>query len=174
MRVASGGEVPTRVIGVDPGTNNTGYALLEKSGSRVTLVESGVIQAPRGAPLAKRLKVIYEGLLDVIQRTEPTVAAVEQVFYGRSVRDALRIGEGRGVVLLAAGSFDLPIAEYAPAQVKKAATGTGQASKGQVQEMVRRILQMDHLPPPDAADAIAIALCHCHRSGLNITRGEGS
>lgn len=157
----------TRVIGVDPGTNTIGYGLIEQEGSRLRLVDSGVIRAPRRAPLAKRLQVIHEGLLELFRRTDPGVAVVEQVFYGKSVRDALRIGEGRGVALLAAGVCNLPIAEYAPAQVKKAATGTGRARKAQVQEMVRRILRMDHLPSPDAADAIALALCHCHRSCLD-------
>lgn len=155
-----------RVLGIDPGTQCIGFALLLRLGSRVSLVESGVIRAPRTAPVEQRLKVIYDGLIQVVRRTEPTVVVVEQIFYGKSVRDALRIGEGRGVALLAAGSSNLPIAEYAPAQVKKAATGTGRARKSQVQEMVRRILGMDHLPPPDAADAIAIALCHCHQPRL--------
>lgn len=150
-------------MGVDPGTNTVGYGLIEQRGSRIRLLESGVIRAPRRAPVAKRLQAIHEGLVDLFERTRPTVAVVEQVFYGKSVRDALRIGEGRGVALLAAGACDLPVAEYAPAQVKKAATGSGRARKGQVQEMVRRILEMDRLPPPDEADAIALALCHCHR-----------
>jgi crossover junction endodeoxyribonuclease RuvC len=160
------------VLGVDPGTNAIGFALLEQAGSRLSLVEAGVIRAPRGAPLQRRLRVIHEGLLDVLRRTRPAVAVVEQVFYGKSVRDALKIGEGRGVALLAAGISDLPVAEYAPAQVKKAATGNGRARKSQVQEMVRRILGLEERPPQDAADAIAIALCHCHQPPLGESRKE--
>ena len=154
-----------RVIGVDPGTYATGFGLLERRGSRVRLIESGVIRASRTAPIEKRLRTIHEGLVDVFRRTDPTVAVIEQAFFGKSVRDALRIGEGRGVAILAAGACGLPVAEYAPAQVKKAATGNGRAKKSQVQEMVRRILGMDRAPPPDAADALALALCHCHHDG---------
>ncbi|MCZ6601492.1 MAG: crossover junction endodeoxyribonuclease RuvC [Planctomycetota bacterium] len=166
-RGTNGGPDSLRIVGIDPGTQIIGFALLEKKGSQVQFVEAGVIRAPRGAHIAARLRKIYEGLLEVIRRTEPDVVVVEQAFFGKSVRDALRIGEGRGIALLAAGTFNLPVAEYAPAQVKKAATGNGRARKSQVQDMVRRMLDLKEIPPPDAADAIAIALCHCHRSALN-------
>ena len=166
IEAAEDGGAATRIFGIDPGTHAVGYGVLEKRGGQIRLIESGVIRTPRGAPLQERLRLIYEGLLEVLRRTEPSVAVIEQVFFGKSVRDALRIGEGRGVALLAAGACGLPIAEYAPAQIKKAATGSGRARKSQVQEMVRRILGLESAPPPDAADAIAAALCHCNRQML--------
>ena len=114
--------------------------------------------------LADRLKVIYEGLVDVIGRFRPQVVAVEGAFYGCNPRTAIKIGEGRGVALLAAASAGLEVVEYAPATVKQAVVGSGRAAKRQVQLMVRDILNLRDVPSPDdAADALAIAICHCHR-----------
>jgi crossover junction endodeoxyribonuclease RuvC len=152
-----------RVLGIDPGTNSVGYAILEKEGGRIRLCESGVIRTGRGQPIEKRLQVIHDSLQEVIRRTAPDEAAVEELVYGRSIRSALRSGEGRGVAILAAGSCGLPVAEYSPTKVKKAATGSGGARKGRVQEMVSRILDLEDRPAPDEADAMAIALCHCQR-----------
>ena len=152
-----------KILGVDPGTLTCGYAILESDGHSSRALDYGVVRS-RDEALPVRLKVIYEGLLVVIDRWEPDVAAVESAFFGKNARSALKIGEGRGVALLAAASRGLPVVEYAPAEVKKSVVGTGRAHKSQVQEMVRLILSLPELPEPeDAADALAIALCHSHR-----------
>ena len=152
-----------RILGIDPGTQVCGYGVIETDGQDARALDYGVIKG--SAPsLEGRLKAIYEGLLTVIARFEPEVAVVEGAFFGKNVRSALRIGEGRGVALLAAASGGLRVAEYAPAEVKKAVVGTGRAHKSQVQQMVRIILALPELPEPeDAADALAIAICHFHR-----------
>ena len=152
-----------RVIGIDPGTEAVGYAVLDRAAGGARLAEVGVIRTPPGAPIERRLALIYDRLCDTIRRTSPEEAAIELLVYGKSIRSALRSGEGRGVAILAAGACGIPVSEYSPTKVKKAATGSGGARKGQVQEMVRRILGLPGPPPQDAADAIAIALCHLHQ-----------
>ena len=152
-----------RILGIDPGTKKCGYAVVDADGARLRTVAYGVV-ASRERLLADRLKVIYEGLVEVIERFQPSVAAVEGAFYGCNARTAIKIGEGRGVALLAAASAHLEIVEYAPAKVKLAVVGSGRAAKRQVQLMVRDILNLPDVPSAeDAADALAIAICHCHR-----------
>lgn len=154
-----------RVLGIDPGTQVCGYAVLEADGRQARPLGFGVIRS-RDASLPRRLKVIYDGLLEVIQRLKPDVVAVEGVFFGKNVQTALKIGEGRGIALLAAARNDLDVVEYSPAEVKRAVVGHGRAHKSQVQQMVREILRLPELPiPEDAADALAIAICHHHRLG---------
>ena len=111
-----------------------------------------------------RLKKIYEGLNNVIQEHKPTEVAVEELFYGKNIKSAIKIGEGRGIAILCAANANIPVTEYAATVVKKSVTGMGNATKMQVQEMVKNILGLSEVPKPaDAADAIAIAICHCHR-----------
>jgi crossover junction endodeoxyribonuclease RuvC len=152
-----------RILGIDPGTQVCGYGVIETSGADARALDYGTARG-RGTSLPARLKVIYDGLQEVMERHRPDVVAVEGVFYQKDVRAAIKIGEARGVALLAAASRGVEVVEYAPAEVKKAVTGNGNASKPQVQQMVRVILRLREAPSPeDAADALAIAVCHFHR-----------
>ncbi len=153
------GALPVRVLGVDPGSRCTGYGVVDRHGSELRRVDSGVIR-PRGSTLAERLSAIHAELTLVIARHQPHAAALEAVFSARNARSALVLGHARGVALAACGQAGLPTAEYAPATVKSAVTGYGMADKTQVQRMVQRLLGLDSLPPSDAADAIAVAICH--------------
>ena len=164
-----------RVIGVDPGTRVLGYGLVETHGSRILPVTFGVVRAGTGASYAMRLRRIFDGISRVIREHRPDEVAIEEVFYGKSVSAALRMGEGRGVAMVAVALEDRPIFQYSPAEVKKAVVGNGRAHKSQVQEMVRMLLGLREIPQPeDAADALAVAICHCNRiKGLE-TRGCSS
>ncbi len=156
-----------RVLGVDPGTAITGYGLVESLDDQLRLITYGTITTPAGQPLAERLATLYRELSQVIQDTRPTAVAVEELFFQKNVRTALAVGQARGVVLLAAAHARLPVHEYTPLQVKDAVVGYGRATKEQVQEMVRMLLKLDEVPrPDDAADAVAIAICHCHSARL--------
>lgn len=161
-RSPDGGD--TIVLGIDPGTLVTGYGVVAASGSSFQLLASGTILNRRDTPLPVRLGAIYTGLLEVISRHHPHEVAIETAFYGKNAQSALKLGQARGVSILAAVLQDLPLAEYAPREIKKAVTGNGNASKDQVQYMVRAMLQ----PRPasmklDTSDAIAAAICHLSR-----------
>lgn len=157
-----------RVLGIDPGTAITGYAVVEEEGGRLKLIDIGVVDTPAKTPLPSRLQQIYAGLQDVIAAQQPQAAAVEQLFFSRNVRTAMTVGQARGVVLLALADAGLDIAEYTPMQVKQAVTGYGSADKRQVQEMVRMLLSLPDIPKPDdAADAAAVAICYLHRIKLD-------
>jgi crossover junction endodeoxyribonuclease RuvC len=151
------------VLGIDPGTAITGYGLVREDDKGLALVACGIITTPSSQPLPARLQVIYQGLSDVIHEHQPEAAAVEELFFSRNVRTALSVGQARGVALLALADARLPIHEYKPLQVKQAIAGYGGADKQQVQEMVRMLLNLDCVPQPDdAADAVAVAVCHIH------------
>ncbi|MFP4176591.1 MAG: crossover junction endodeoxyribonuclease RuvC [Planctomycetota bacterium] len=157
-----------KILGVDPGTVRCGYAVLQFENATPRPLDYGVVRPPRGTELPARLAIIHRGLSSLIQKHTPDVAAVEGAFYGANPRTAIKIGEARGIVLQAASSAGLEIHEYPPATVKKAVVGNGNASKEQVQEMVRVELSLREIPSPDdAADALALALCHCHRLRMN-------
>ncbi|MSR36111.1 MAG: crossover junction endodeoxyribonuclease RuvC [Gemmatimonadetes bacterium] len=150
------------VLGIDPGTAVTGYGVVERSGQQVTLVECGVIRTSAGRPLAIRIRDIYEGIVDLIERHRPSAVSIEDVFHGKNSRTALSLGHARGAIMLAAALKDLEIAEYTAVQIKKAVTGTGRATKDQVGFMVQQRLRLRSAPAPaDAADGVAAALCHC-------------
>ncbi len=150
------------VLGVDPGTAVTGYGVVAFDGRTASLVECGVIRTAAKDPLPARLRDIYEGVAELIARHRPDTAAVEDVFYARNVRTTLVLGHARGVILLAAQLASLTIREYPPAEIKKAITGNGAATKEQVQFMVARLLRLKHAPEPaDASDGVAAALCAC-------------
>ncbi len=150
-------------MGVDPGTHKAGYAVVDASPRGLRVIDCGVVRA-RKTDLPKRLQDIYDGILEVLALHEPDVLAVEEVFYGKNIQSTVKIGEGRGVVLLAAAVCDVPVAEYSPAEVKKSVVGNGQAHKSQVQRMVQALLGLPEPPEPDdVADALAIAICHSHR-----------
>jgi crossover junction endodeoxyribonuclease RuvC len=156
------------ILGVDPGSNVTGYGLIRSQRQMDTLVESGIIEPSPKALLADKLKDIFDELLKIIQRKEPDHFAIEQAFYSKNARSALIMGQARGVAILAAAKSRLSIAEYSPKEVKSAVVGTGSASKSQVQFMVQRLLKLKQPPVPlDAADALAVALCHAQRIRRN-------
>ena len=159
-----------RILGVDPGSLITGYGLIEVDGPRVRALEYGVLRTTRGTQLSKRLATIYEGLLDILRRGEPGVVVVEDVFYQKNFKSAVTIGEVRAVAILAAASRNTEVRGYPPARVKQAIVGNGRAVKQQVQAMVSRLLGLKETPAEDAADALAIAICHSHslNNSLNV------
>ena len=151
------------ILGVDPGTAITGYGLVGGEGDELTLEGYGVITTSSDSPLPLRLQTLYQGLRGLLARYRPTAVAVEELFFSRNVRTALAVGQARGIVLLSAAEAGLPVHEYTPLQVKQAVVGYGRATKDQVQQMVRMLLGLDFVPQPDdAADAIAVAICHLH------------
>jgi crossover junction endodeoxyribonuclease RuvC len=155
------------VLGIDPGTAITGYGLVRGEGDDLTLVAYGTITTSSDWPLPERLQRIYQELTALIEDQQPTAAAVEELFFSKNVRTALSVGQARGVALLAAANARLPIHEYTPLQVKQAIAGYGRATKDQVQQMVKMLLALDCVPQPDdAADAIAVAICHIHSAKL--------
>ena len=155
------------VLGIDPGTAITGYGLVKGEGDDLTLVAYGAITTSSDRPLPERLQRIYRELTALIEDRQPTTVAVEELFFSKNVRTALSVGQARGVALLAAANAGLPIHEYTPLQVKQAIAGYGRATKNQVQQMVRMLLALDSVPQPDdAADAIAVAICHIHSAKL--------
>ena len=156
------------VLGIDPGTAATGYGVVRREDrSRVSLVECGVIRTSAKEPLPIRIREIYDGIVGLIERHQPYVVSVEDVFHGKNAQSALKLGHARGAILLAAAHHDLMIAEYAPRQIKKAVVGTGNATKDQVAFMVKQQLRLREVPTPaDAADGVAAALCHCLMGSL--------
>lgn len=155
------------VLGIDPGTAITGYGLVQETEGGLALVDCGVITTPAGQSLPLRLQTIYQGLTSLIERARPSTAAVEELFFGRNVRTALSVGQARGVTLLALADAGLPIYEYKPLEIKQAIAGYGNAGKEQVQEMVRMLLGLPDIPrPDDAADAVAVAICHIHSARM--------
>ena len=152
-----------RVLGIDPGTAITGYGVVEGEGDSLSLTTYGAITTPANQPLAQRLQHIYRELRAVITEWHPESAAVEELFFSKNARTALSVGHARGVALLALTEAGLPIQEYKPAEVKQAVAGYGNAPKQQVQGMVQLLLSLDDIPrPDDAADALAVAICHFH------------
>jgi crossover junction endodeoxyribonuclease RuvC len=157
-----------RVLGIDPGTAITGYAIVEETEGRLQLVVIGVITTPAKTPLPSRLQQIYGELAQIVATHQPDSSAVEELFFSRNARTAMSVGHARGVTLLALADAGLPIVEYTPMQIKQAVTGYGNAGKHQVQEMVRMLLNLDDVPKPDdAADAAAVAICYLHRFKLD-------
>ena len=164
-----------RVLGVDPGTSATGFGVVERKLGSLRLVECGVIRPTRSAALAARLAEIHLGLVEVIERTRPDCLAVEGVFYRENARTAVILAHARGVILLAGAELDLEVAEYPPAEIKKAIVGTGRATKSQVGYMVQKLLGLAEPPrPSDAADGCAAALCHLFKGAGPIGRAMGA
>ena len=158
-----------KVLGVDPGTAATGYGVVARNDAGATaLIECGVIRTKASDDLPQRLRQIHDGLSEVLDRHDPDVAAVESVFYGKNVRTTVLLGHARGAILLAAAARDLEVADYSPAEIKNAIVGTGRATKEQVQFMVKKLLRLKEVPSPaDAADGVAVALCHLNTGRLS-------
>ena len=153
---------PARVLGIDPGTAVTGYGVVAFDGRTATLVECGVIRTHAKEPLPARLHNIHAGIAELIARHQPDTVAVEDVFYAKNVRTTIVLGHARGVILLTAQDAGLVIHEFPPAEIKKAITGNGAATKDQMQFMVAKLLRLKSVPQPaDAADGVAAALCAC-------------
>lgn len=151
------------VLGIDPGTAITGFAVLSCRGPEPTLIDCGVIRTEKSEPSERRLLTLHECLSDLISRHDPSDVAVEQLFFNTNVTTAIKVGQARGVVLLAAAAAGTQVGEYTPLQVKQAVVGYGRATKHQVQQMVKSILGLSQAPhPDDAADAVAVALCHAY------------
>lgn len=160
------------IIGVDPGSNVTGWGVVERKGPHVLGVAAGVIKAGRGKELHLRLKAIYEGLCDAIDTHQPQAMAVEDIFHAKFARSALVLGQARGVCLLAGANHDLPIAAYPPTLVKRSVAGRGMADKSQIARVVGAMLKLKTLPPIDATDALAVAITHANatRMGTRLPR----
>jgi crossover junction endodeoxyribonuclease RuvC len=153
-----------RVLGIDPGLQRTGFGVIDVDGPRLAYVASGTIstlEAERGN-LPGRLKIIFDGVREVVQRYQPQQASVEIVFVNVNPQSTLLLGQARGAALTALVSADLPVAEYTALQMKKAVVGHGLANKAQIQEMVKRLLKLPALPGKDAADALGLAISHAH------------
>jgi crossover junction endodeoxyribonuclease RuvC len=152
------------VIGIDPGTASTGYGVVRQGeNGRLELVTYGVISTPSDQPMSERLRDLHKELSDLLALHQPDSGAVEKLYYSRNVSTAISVGQARGVSLLAFAQANIPVDEYNPRTVKQSVTGYGGAEKSQIQEMVCSLLGMDALPKPDdAADALAIAICHLH------------
>lgn len=153
-----------RVLGIDCGSEHTGYGVVELDTSgKLRCIDVGAIHATARSPIADRLRKIFQGLQAVIERDQPEEVAIEDVFFAVNVKSALKLGHVRGVAMLAASAAGLTVAEYAPLSIKSAVVGYGRADKVQVQHMITRLLNLDAPPDsPDAADALAIAICHLH------------
>ncbi|HUW97814.1 MAG TPA: crossover junction endodeoxyribonuclease RuvC [Acidiferrobacter sp.] len=152
-----------RILGIDPGSQRTGFGVLDDVGGQPVYVACGAIVALSGT-VPERLDRIFSGVVEVIENYRPDVCVVERVFFARNPDSALKLGQARGVVLVAASRANLAVYEYTALQIKKASVGVGHATKAQVQHMMRALLGLSALPSPDAADALACALCHMHHS----------
>jgi crossover junction endodeoxyribonuclease RuvC len=161
-----------RILGVDPGLRVTGFGIIEKTGSKLHYVTSGCVRSGAGE-LATRLKAILDGLAEIIVANQPHEVAIEKVFVNVNPQSTLALGQARGTAICAAVLAGLPVAEYTALQVKQSVVGKGHAAKDQVQHMVRRLLALPGDPSPDAADALACAICHAHGGELGgfSTRG---
>lgn len=156
-----------RILGIDPGLQTTGFGVIDQNGQALTYVASGTIRTTHLAVgnLPARLKVLFDGVAEVVARYQPEAASVEIVFVNVNPQSTLLLGQARGACICALVSADLTVAEYTALQMKKAMVGHGKAAKSQVQEMVRRLLKLPALPGPDAADALGLAITHAHVGG---------
>jgi crossover junction endodeoxyribonuclease RuvC len=163
-----------KVFGIDPGSARTGYGCVQSDGTRHRLIVSGAIAMSASRPFPEKLKIIHAELAALIGRHRPDYVAIENLFHAVNARSALKLGHARGVAMLAAVEAGVPIVEYTPAEVKQSVVGYGRAEKGQVQSMIQLLLGLAEPPTPfDAADALAIAVCHLHRmNGHLATPGQ--
>ncbi|WP_017445955.1 crossover junction endodeoxyribonuclease RuvC [Gayadomonas joobiniege] len=162
------------ILGIDPGSRITGYGIIKQRGNKLEYIASGCIRMPAG-DLADRLNIIYNGVSQLSQQYKPTEFAIEQVFVAHNAGSALKLGQARGAAIVAATQANLPVAEYSARQIKQAVVGKGAADKSQVQHMVTSLLELSGRPQADAADALAVAVCHAHtRQSLLSMAGHAS
>lgn len=154
-----------RIIGIDPGLRNTGWGVIECDGSRLSYIADGSVHSDADASLPERLLQIHTQLLAVLHEFAPVEAAIEETFVNKDARATLKLGQARGVVMLAPATLGIPVAEYAPNVIKKSVVGAGHAEKIQVQHMVKLLLQRALMKSADSTDALAIAICHAHHRG---------
>jgi crossover junction endodeoxyribonuclease RuvC len=165
---------PLRILGIDPGLRSTGFGVIDSAGSKLAYVASGCITTDASGTLPQRIRTLLDGIGEVVDAYRPQQSAVEIVFVNVNPQSTLLLGQARGAAISALVAHDLPVAEYTALQVKQAVVGHGKAAKEQVQEMVRRLLQLPGTPKPDAADALACAICHAHGGqGLGALVGAG-
>ena len=154
-----------KILGIDPGYGITGFGLIEGERGQFRLLGCGAITTPPNTDFSWRLEVIYNDMVELLRQTQPDVVAIEELFFGQNVTTGIGVAQSRGVILLAVQQAHVPVFQYKPMQVKQSVVGYGNATKHQVQDMTRRILHLEKIPKPDdAADAIAIALCHARSS----------
>ena len=154
-----------RILGIDPGYGIIGFGLIEANNSQFSLLRCGAITTPAGMDFSARLEIIYEDMKELLQVAKPDVVAIEELFFGQNLTTGIGVAQSRGVILLSIRQAGLEALSYKPAQVKQAVVGYGNATKHQVQEMTKRLLHLQAMPKPDdAADAIALALCHARSS----------
>ena len=156
-----------KILGIDPGLINTGYGIVESIGSKVILIDYGVVQPSKSEQLSVRLKVICNDVISIIKEFKPDVCVVEEVFYSKNFKSSLLLGQARAAVLIASAIQGVSVEEYSARKIKQSLTGNGNSSKEQIQFMVKNILEMNQIPKPvDASDALAIAICHYHHNNL--------
>ena len=154
-----------RIIGIDPGLRNTGWGIIAQEGQHLSYVADGSVHSDAAAPLALRLLQLHRQLLDVLSSFAPDEAAIEETFVNSDARATLKLGQARGVIMLAPASLGIPVSEYAPNTIKKSVVGAGHAEKDQVKHMVKMLLPKARMTSADAVDALAIAICHAHHRG---------
>ena len=163
-----------RILGIDPGYGIIGFGLVDAQRNQFSLLRCGAITTPAGMDFSARLEIIYEDMKELLTVAKPDVVAIEELFFGHNVTTGINVAQSRGVILLAVRQAGLPIFEYKPMQVKQAVVGYGNATKHQVQDMTKRLLKLPAVPKPDdAADAVAIALCHARSSTSLLARVQG-
>ena len=162
-----------RILGIDPGYGITGFGLIEAQRGASQLLRCGAITTPAGADFSYRLEMIYEDMRQLLEMAKPDAVAIEELFFGHNVTTAIGVAQSRGVILLAIQQAGLEVYSYKPAQVKQSLVGYGNATKHQMQDMTKRLLHLNEMPKPDdAADAIAIALCHARSSTSLLARAQ--
>ena len=162
-----------RILGIDPGYGITGFGIIEADRGKTQLLGCGAITTPAGMDFSARLGIIYEDMRQLLEKAKPDAVAIEELFFGQNVTTGIGVAQSRGVILLAIHQAGLPVTSYKPNQVKQAVVGYGGATKHQVQDMTKRLLGLSQMPKPDdAADAIAIALCHARSSTSLLARTE--
>lgn len=165
---------PIRILGIDPGLQRTGWGMIGKDGTRLIHIASGVITSSSAMPLADRLATLYDGLAGVIVQYRPAEVAVEETFVNKNPAATLKLGQARGIALLAPARAGLQVAEYAPNLVKKSVVGAGHADKDQIAMMVKVLLPQSAAKSADAADALALAICHAHHRDLRAISGDAA
>ena len=161
-----------RILGIDPGLRATGYGVIEAHGTKLVYIASGTVRIPSADELPLRLKVILDGLAEVIATYQPAIAVIEKVFVNTNPQSTLLLGQARGAAICALVIANLPVSEYTALQIKQAVAGHGKAQKSAVQEMVRRLLKLSGTPSPDSADALAAAICHTNHIGAAAAANE--